>query len=572
MVLSGHMWTLGQHTDTETGAVTWQVRLTDQPDQIVAGGMTSRDQAMAHVGELLTGALVAAPGDAPQGRQFRATYREGVETRDGGGFSRVIDVGASNFDRATPIPLMATDETTWGHDGAVLVGAVTSCARDGADLVVLEGRFDVSDRAVEFARLVDDGLLTRHSPDLGADTTEFECTEYDEDWGWCDAGVLHFTDATVLGTTIVPFPALDDAMIEIVGDAADGEGTDGGGAEAGGDAAEAVAAAGAGDVLLGQDLPGHLMGGFVASATATEPVRSVTLTLDRPQAPFSPEWFRDPLLPGPTPLTVLPDGRVIGHLATWFDAEGAPNCHIGIPDHCVTPPRSQTGYAYAHTGGPIELSNGEKIRVGHLTVGTGHAPTSGISAEAAAAHYDNTGYSAALVRYGEDEHGIWVAGVVNPVADDFQIWALEVASLSGDWRRRKGNLELVAALAVNVPGFPIEDVVTASAAGECTALVAAGARYLAKLKSQRPVPMPGEALMPMFHAGLSAEQIRTSFAEYRQATDRRLAHLEGQVTVLAPFVEEQRLRALDERVAAIRPPVLVQRRHVRLDRSPITQQ
>lgn len=519
------MWTIAQHTDPTTGAVTWQVRLTEQPDAIVAGGLPNRGAAMDHVRDLLAGALVAAPVDANRGPRFVATYEEGEEARDGGGYVRIIDPGATNFDRPMPLPIMATDATSWGHDGAVLVGAITAASRAGDTTIRLEGHFDTSGRALEFARLVDEGMLPRHSPDLGSDTTEFECTEYDDDdgWGWCMAGILHFTEATLLGTTIVPFPALDSAAIELIDAAASDE-----------DTGEAVAASGASDVLLGQDLPSRLTGGFVAAATAAAPARSVTtLTHERPASPYDPDAFVDPRLDGPTPLTVHPDLRVTGHLATWFDADGSPNCHIGYPDQCITPPRSVSGYAYAHQGGPIELSNGERIRVGHLTVGTGHAATSGITADDAVAHYDNTGYSAALVRFGEDEHGIWVAGVVSPTADDFQIWALELATLSGDWRRIRGNLELVAALGVNVPGFPMADVVTASAAGECTALIAAGARGLARLKARRPVPIPGEQLMPMFNTQLALERVLDDLDQVRGDTDRRLRKLESGYRALA---------------------------------------
>jgi hypothetical protein len=52
--------------------------------------------------------------------------------------------------------------------------------------------------------------------------------------------------------------------------------------------------------------------------------------------------------------------------------------------------------------------------------------------------------------------------------------ALRAASLSGDWRRIDGSLELVAALAVNVPGFPIPRTQASMAASAQTALVASG--------------------------------------------------------------------------------------------------
>lgn len=555
------MWQIAQITDPTSGAVTWQVRQTAAPDVVVAGGLVHRHEAVARVGELLTAALTAAGPDAPVGPRFEARYEEGEETRDGGYYRRIIDAGASNFDRAMPIPLMATEETSWGHEGAVLVGAITGATRDGATTVVLSGNFGTWDRAIYFAERVDDGMLPRHSPDLGSDETEFICTEYDEDeWGvFCAKGELHFTAATVLGTTIVPFPALDGAVITL---------PDGLEVTPVTPAPAAVAASAVPDAVTGEGMPGRIVGGFVAAAAATAPVRSVTtLAIDRPAAPYDQRVFANPGLDGPTPITVHPDFTVSGHVATWFDAEGNDNCHISFPDQCITPPRSATDYRYAHQGGPVELTNGERLRVGHLTVGTGHAATSGLSADAAAAHYDNTGYSAALVRYGEDEHGIWCAGVISPGADDFQIWALELATLSGDWRRINGNLELVAALAVNVPGFPITNVVTASAAGECQALVAAGAHTMARLKQARPTPVPGDQLMPMFRAEVAYEKLREDLDRVQSSLARRVATVETIVAALN--LEGAAADALHARIAAaIEPsPAPVTRRQVALDRT-----
>ena len=55
-----------------------------------------------------------------------------------------------------------------------------------------------------------------------------------------------------------------------------------------------------------------------------------------------------------------------------------------------------------------------------------------------------------------------------------QLHALRAGTPSGDWRRIGGNLELVGALIVNVPGFPIPRPELAASAGRELALVAAG--------------------------------------------------------------------------------------------------
>jgi hypothetical protein len=177
-------------------------------------------------------------------------------------------------------------------------------------------------------------------------------------------------------------------------------------------------------------------------------------------------WFADPELERLSAITVTDEGEVFGHLAGWS------TCHVGFKNACVTPPRSFTNYAHFRTG-EVALDNGERVAVGHLTIGGGHAGP-GLSARAAIEHYDSTSAVVADVACGEDEHGIWVHGWVRPGVPDEMVTALQASALSGDWRRIGSNLELIAALAVNSPGFPIPRVAASVEEGEQHALVAAG--------------------------------------------------------------------------------------------------
>jgi hypothetical protein len=158
------------------------------------------------------------------------------------------------------------------------------------------------------------------------------------------------------------------------------------------------------------------------------------------------DWFDDPGLTGPTPLTIAGDGQVFGHLATWG------TCHVGIDKTCVTAPKSTHDYAYFRTG-EVETAGGP-VSVGQLTMNTGHA-TDDLDPNETVRHYDHTGTAIADVAAGEDDYGIWVAGAIRPGVTLDQIHGLRAGALSGDWRRIGGNLELVGALVVNVPGFPI---------------------------------------------------------------------------------------------------------------------
>lgn len=165
-----------------------------------------------------------------------------------------------------------------------------------------------------------------------------------------------------------------------------------------------------------------------------------------PLAPPS-HWFADPQLTDLTPLQVTRDGRVYGHAADRY------GCHTGYPGACVLPPMDGVGFDLFHHGHVLS-AEGEDIPVGNLIVGTDHAPLKA-GAMSAFRHYADTGSGVAVVRAGVDQFGIWVAGALTPDATDVQIYTLRRSSLSGDWREVNGRIQFVAALAVNVPGFPI---------------------------------------------------------------------------------------------------------------------
>lgn len=174
-------------------------------------------------------------------------------------------------------------------------------------------------------------------------------------------------------------------------------------------------------------------------------------------------WFQDPELTSKTPLIVEEDGRIYGHLAAWGE------CHRDVTmRECVLAPKSKLGYAPYHLG-TVLTAEGEILKVGKIVMDTRHADIR-LGYAAAALHYDNTGDEIAVVRAGEDEYGIWVAGAIVPEATPRKVAKLRRSPLSGDWRREQGSLELTAALAVNAPAFPVYSMENE----EQMALVAAG--------------------------------------------------------------------------------------------------
>ena len=179
------------------------------------------------------------------------------------------------------------------------------------------------------------------------------------------------------------------------------------------------------------------------------------------------EWFTDPGFTAKTPISVTQSGRFFGHIATWDQ------CHTGYgEDMCTLAPRNNTDYSYFRLGSVL-CDDDKEVFVGKITMNTGHA-SADLNYENTIGHYDHTGFVAAYVNVGEDKFGIWCSGWVSPSLTEEQIVTLRGATISGDWRAVRGNLELVAALAVNVPGFPVPRTSLAASGGKQTSLVAAG--------------------------------------------------------------------------------------------------
>ena len=314
--------------------------------------------------------------------------------------------------RDFPLPLMAQTVNAEGHDGAVLVGRVDWAEVNG-DLVPARGYIDTSTEAgAQAVRMVEAGLLTGVSVDIGSCTYEAVGGPWTGDH---TGGLLEMGDLEITGLTLTPFPAFAETR------------------------------------------------GAVIDKKETAQIEPEPVTAAAPLKP-PVEWFYDPGLSGRTRLTVTEDGRVFGHLAPWGE------CHIGIAGQCVRAPRSKTNYGWFALG-TIQCEEGCQIPIGSITMDTGHA-ASNLKARAAAAHYDNTGTVVADVAVGEDDYGIWVAGAMRSTATPEQYRALGASRLSGDWRNINGNLELVAALAVNVGGFPVYEEAVAADGSPQTVIAA----------------------------------------------------------------------------------------------------
>jgi hypothetical protein len=350
--------------------------------------------------------------------------------------------------RELPLPLMWQVKSGQGHDGSVVVGQITHMEKTLEGIGNAFGVFDNGPYGREAERLVRHGFIRGVSADM--DKFEAEEKVYDEDAATkksksANPDRINIKSARVMAVTIVPKPAFQECFIQVVEDEP--------------------------QVQENKDMIQD--GVYIEDMDAMSASAMVACGMVASSIPLEPplEWFENPKLRKATPLTILDDGRVFGHIAAWHVD------HIGM-SFGTKPPRSRSQYAYFHTGA-LKTEEGVQMPVGQLTLAGGHAGLEA-SAEEAVRHYDDTASAFADVHAGEDAFGIWVAGALRPGITPEQIRAARASAPSGDWRPINGRLELVAVCQVNVPGFPIARARVAS--GQVLALVAAGASVLAQMR------------------------------------------------------------------------------------------
>ena len=414
-----------------------------------AGMQEAKDRVL-----MAAGAYQINENTASYGAKFMIPLVIPEETESGDG--RKFKKGAITV-RELPLPLLWQIKTADGHSGSVVVGRIDHMERVDGGIGNAHGVFDTSAYGKEAERMVRDGFIRGVSADLD----KFEASEDAKDEAGDDTDEMKakkiggdkitITKSRVMAVTIVPKPAFEECKIYLE------------------------------DTVQTEDMQEEPMenlpdgvyiedGDGVASIEAAALLACGMIAGAIPTGPPA-QWFANPELSGPTPLTVDDDGRVFGHVASWKTD------HIGMRSG-TRAPKSRTGYAYFHTG-VVRADDGKDYTVGQLTLAGGHASLEASALEAAR-HYDDTGSAIADVHAGEDQFGIWVAGALRPSASPEQIRALRASAPSGDWRPINGSLELVAVCQVNVPGFPIARARVAS--GQIYALVAAGAASLAQIK------------------------------------------------------------------------------------------
>jgi hypothetical protein len=477
--------------------------------------------------------IMGAPGAqaADTGKPFTVFITvEGLETHDG----RLFERGGLEPRATLPIPLMVQERAEHGGQGDTtswFAGSIDEVFRDPRDDTRWMGRGHLmaNENGKRAEELIQGGLKFV-SVDASADDVTLDIRSIDSETGMPVDALYRYGHGRIMGATITPFPAFEQCTIWLDGEAEP----------------DSVAATHGGDVELTKE----------PELIETEGPLLLLASGGGPARPPA-SWFENPKLRAETPLTIDDEGRVFGHIATWN------TCHIGTADTCITAPTSPSSYAYFHTG-EVLCATGERIAVGTLTLGTGHANIRD-SASTAMAHYDHTGTGAVDMRCGDDDYGIWCAGAVRPHMTERDIRTLMAAAPSGDWRRINGFLELVAVLAVNVPGFPVPRTQARVASGAETALVAAPGPGIMAWQ-ERFASMSGKTrdafmstlrtmISDMVKAALDSDDVTEEVAVEMEETKVRTAAEARRAHIVAPPLEpnaDPRRAALEQRKREIK--------------------
>ncbi len=453
---------------------------------------------------------------------------EGAESGD----RRFIEEGALTW-RELPVPLMlqTTNPETGGHAGAIICGSIWDVLRSGTDIVG-RGFFDSGDNGQEARRLIDEGTIRGVSADIDMVRSDVMADASGGD------PQLRLSEGRIMGATITPFPAFQEAQIRLI-------------------TPELVGAAGAAPTsqVWTTTIPfrGGLGTGVVETLVASGRPRPVTGV-----APVAPPqaWFSKRQYEARTPITVEASGQIYGHVA------GDGECHIGFLNQCITPPKSKSGYSHFYRddnplssffGKPKGMltAEGTLVFAGPVQLDLDHA-RSGLAPADAKDAMAHTGCQVAQVAVYEDEWGIQIAGCVDPQATEAQVRVLRASDISPDWRRIDGNLELVGLIVVNTSGYPARSLV-ASASGEtATEVVYDGNPFVVWNHETNEPDVLVAVGMVRRERGTDAEELvrRIEQLELRVETaEAELANASADVGYLKMLAAPQRLANAKERFA-----------------------
>lgn len=305
--------------------------------------------------------------------------------------------------------ISAQFEKSYGHDGAVLSGALYEITFDDSTGIV-SGRGYMADdeNGRRHAWAIKTGMMAGNSISLAEVSAQY-VEDFDTGEWWID-----FTKWNLADTSGVMTPAFYEAYA-VIDD-------------------EITAAMDAWD--LDEEL--------VASVTdweihVPEPDQELAELLASASAPVQKyEDFFRPEAAEPTKIVVTADGKVYGHVCLWdsFHASMAGN---------VRPPRPTDGYRSFNK--PGVLTEKGIVPTGPIFAYRGHKRGEDLN-EA----YGGIENAWCDVRVTEGMWGPWVSGVVRPGVTEETVYAARASRISGHWV--KGALKAI--VSVNAEGYEVE--------------------------------------------------------------------------------------------------------------------
>lgn len=241
--------------------------------------------------------------------------------------------------------------------------------------------------------------------------------------------------------------------------------------------------------------------------------------------------------------------RSFGYVALWE------SCHNGYSE-CVPPPREPDDEYRAFRHGAVECEDGTLVETGALTWGIPHADLDDDMMRSFA-HYADSHHGFADVLVGANQYGIWHAGALRPASrgtdpltrEDLRV--LRALSLSGDWRWDPASqaLRMIAALAVNYPGFEVPRIVAAAGpAARRSALVTATPAVQFDAAGEHPLSLVAAGMLQPAdspYATLRAAECSChSTAGELSAIRRSLRQLEVRTRPLVKAATAERLAAI----------------------------
>lgn len=334
-----------------------------------------------------------------------------------GDHRRLLSEGADVRD--LPLTIKYQPQTAYGHEGAIVSGALFEVTVDPANNLMSGLGFLLDDEhGRRHAQYISTGAMRGNSVDLAEVKARFvEDMDNGEYW-------IEFTNYALAATTGVGTPAFRDAHATV-------------------DMSAEELTASMGDPMTPLEITWDTQTINIIGTPIME--NELTAALREKQVSF--DAFYRPESDIPHKVIVDADNNVYGHLALWQ------SCWGDEIDRCVRPPRPSDQYASFNQ--PGVLTERGIVSTGPIFAFGGHRKSR--SAPTIEQAYGGIENSWCDVRVTEGKHGPWLSGRVRPGTADDVIYAARASRISGHWV----NGALRAIVSVNVPAF---NVATASEA------------------------------------------------------------------------------------------------------------